>query len=62
MASVDSKFDDLSDEKIDLVIDDTIPTKQLLRESLVRYRNFSFVVSELVQVNPDNSLAVCVKV
>ena len=25
MASPDSKFDDLSDEKIDLVIDDAIP-------------------------------------
>ena len=25
--------------------------------SLVRYWNFSFIVSELVQVNPDNSLA-----
>ena len=27
---------------------------------LVRYWNFSFIVSELVQVNPDNSLAECV--
>ena len=26
----------------------------------VRYWNFSFIVSELVQVNPDNSLAECV--
>ena len=27
---------------------------------LVRYWNFSFIVSELVQVNPDNLLAECV--
>ena len=27
---------------------------------LVRYWNFSFIVSELEQVNPDNSLAECV--
>ena len=27
---------------------------------LVRDLNFSFIVSELVQVNPDNSLAECV--
>ena len=28
--------------------------------SLVWYWNFSFIVSELVQVNPDNSLTECV--
>ena len=28
--------------------------------SLVQYWNFSFIVSELVQVNPDNSLAECI--
>ena len=30
------------------------------RGGLVRYWNYSFIVSELVQVNPDNSLAECV--
>ena len=29
------------------------------RQSLVRYWNFSFIVSELVQVNPPSSLAEC---
>ena len=29
-------------------------------DGLVRYWNFSFIVSELVLVNPDNSLAECV--
>ena len=29
-------------------------------QSLVRYWNFSFIISELVQVTPDNSLAECV--
>ena len=30
------------------------------RQSLARYWNFSFIVSELVQVNADNSLVECV--
>ena len=30
------------------------------RESLARYWNFSFFVSEFVQVNPDNLLTECV--
>ena len=30
------------------------------RGRLVRYWNLSFIVSELVQVNPDNLLAECV--
>ena len=30
------------------------------RQSLARYWNFSFFVSEFVQVNPDNSLTECV--
>ena len=29
-------------------------------DGLVRYWNISFIVSELVQVNPDNSVAECV--
>ena len=30
------------------------------RQSFMRYWNFSFIVSELVQINPDNSLVECV--
>ena len=30
------------------------------RGRLVRYWNFEFIVSELVHVNPDNSLTECV--
>ena len=30
------------------------------RQRLVRYWNFSFIISELMEVNPDYSLAECV--
>ena len=33
---------------------------EIFNTGLVRYRNFSFIVSELVQVNHNDSLAECV--
>ena len=38
----------------------TMNSNFCIPQSLVRYWNFSFIISEFVQVNPGNSLAECV--
>ena len=67
MASADSKFDDFFAAYSIWIIkrlthsftnrDDELEFLITALGNLVWYWNFSFIVSELVQVNPDNSLA-----
>ena len=61
MASADSKFDDVNAfiarelSGFTYTHSLTMNSKFSILYSVVRYLNFSFIASELVKVNPDNS-------